>query len=360
MKKYRISIAIFIIIKTCVLSAQNTFKVVDKETKEPVSFAIIKNDEANTKYETDIEGVINLKIVNNINYTFSRLGYKSQSIIGSQLLNSVTVELESLPVEINTIVVTANAAWLDLNRAIENTFRALPKSPCYLKCNQIDMVKKNNKLVATGKAIFVSEVIKINAKGKGCRSNSRLCELKVESNQINVDSIQRLPYYKVPFVNDFLIGENRKYDKDLSFSYIDINDSILIIGYSPKAKFTPKNFILTSGRYLIDKKQWKIIRIDSDINPRMLDFQNKDTEMKATKVFLLRKYMRSIYFSENGLPTKLEEKKVYTLKSDNSKSNWENSTTHFYTEISKGEFSIVPVNKVGNKSIILQKSISTP
>jgi len=361
MKKYKIIFVLFLIlIKTCVLNAQNTLKVIDSETNEPVSFAILNADELNTKFEADLEGIINLEIKNNINYTFSRLGYKSLHIIGSQLSNSIIIEMESLPVELNTIVITANAAWLDLNRAIDNTFSSLPKLPFYVKCYQNDKVEINNKLVATGNATFVSEVLKLNAKGKGCKSNSKLRELIVESNNINVDSIQRLPYYKAPFVNDFLIGENRKYDKDLSFYYLDINDSILIIGYSPKLKFNPKNYVLTSGRYLIDKKKWKIIRIDSDISPRMLDFQNDEAVGNPKKVLLFKKFMRSIFFSDRGLPTKLEEKLAYSLKSDKSKAIWVNSTTHIYTEISKKEFSIVPLKKMENKSIILQKSVAAP
>lgn len=351
---------IFFLLKPWGINAQSTFKIIASETNEPISFALLTTDDLNIKYEADIEGIIKLEINKSVNYTFSRLGYKSLRINGGQLIENKIVRMEPLPVELNTIVISANTAWFDLNRAIDNTFKTLSKSPFYIKCDLNDKVKINDKVVVAGKATILSKVLKLKTKGKGCKSNSKLKKLLVELSNCNADSIKRLPYYKVPFINNFLIGENRKCDNNISFYYMDINDTLLIIGYSPRLKFEPKNYVLTSGRYLIDKKKWTLIRIDSELNQKMLDFQKSEALRNPKKELLFQKFTRSIFFSDRGLPTKLEEKFAYSLKNDKSKAIWENSTTHIYTEVSEKEFTMVPVKDIDDKSILLQKTYPIP
>lgn len=362
MKKYRIVLSLILVLfESLGLNAQVVLKIVDDESNEPVSFVVLSVKEQDFMYKADMDGLINVKIDENLEYTFSRLGYKTLQIAGSLLTNSNIVKMESFPVELSPITVTADAAWRDLNRAIDNTFNSIPKSPFFLKCYQNDKVLVANSTVVNARAIYSTKILKVFDKGKGCNATSRLKGLKVESfNKFNADLIKKFSDYNIPFVNDFLVGEKQKYDNDVSFYCIDVNDSILIIGYSPKLKFIPKSYIITSGRFVIDKKDWKLLRIDSDINPRMLKYQNEKVMDDPKKELLYQKLIRSIYFSKKGFPRVLEEKLEYTNKNDKTKSTWANITSYVYKEIKEKEFKAVPMKKPESKSIIYQKPFFTP
>lgn len=354
-------ILILLFFEICGLYAQNTLKIVDGETNEPVSFSVLSVKEQNNIFTADIDGLINIKINRSLEYTFSRLGYKTLQVAGSLLANTNIVRMQSLPVELSPITVTSAAAWRDLNRAIDNTFNSIPRSPFFLKCYQNDKVLVANSTVVNAKAIYITKISRVLDKGKGCKSKSKMVGLKVESfNKFKTDLVKKFSDYNIPFVNDFLVGEKQKYDNDVTFYCIDTNDSILIIGYRPKLKFIPKSYIITSGRFIIDKKDWKLLRIDSDINPRMLKYQNEKAMLDPKKELLYQNLIRSIYFSKMGFPSMLDEKLEYTNKNDKNQSIWVNVTSHIYKEVAENEFEAVPMKKVDAKSIIYQKSFFTP
>ena len=344
------------------LKAQQTIRVIDGESKVPVAYAILSSANNNIKSIADIDGLLNININEKENYTFSRLGYKDINISGEQLNKKTIIMLELLPIELSPITVTANKALLELNNAISNTYKSLPQPPFHIKSFQQDKIIKNNLTVVNANAIFVTKISRIFEMGRGCSTRLKLKGLKTifyEKN-FNLESVEKFTYYEIPFVNAFLFGHNKKDDNNLSFYHIDVNDSILIIGYAPKLKFIPHGYILTSGRFIIDKREWKLIRIDSEVNPRMLNFQNEKVLDDQKKNMLYQKFIRSIYFSKNGLPAKLEERLEYTLKNDTKKLIRENITTHIYKLITEKEFDAVPMKKTERKSILFQKPYFTP
>lgn len=360
--KYIISlIFIFLLNLPTELFAQHTIKIMDIDSNEPISFAIILVEGHNIHFEANVDGLANIELRNDLNYKFRRLGYKEFLISGEQLVKTSEVKMESLPVEISPITVTADAAWRDLNRAVDNTFNSMPKTPFFLKCYQNDKVQNSSSILINAKSIHVSKVSKLNKKGKGCNSNSKLEALKIELfKDFKVDSLKRFDYYEVPFLNDYLVGENKKYDNDLSFYFIDTNDSIAIIGYAPKSKYVPNNkYVLSSGRYIINKDNWTLIRIESEISPKMINHVNSQVSINPKKELLFRSYFRSINFSKQGIPTKLEEKLEYTLKNDKNKSTFVNAITHIYKNMTEREFEAVPMKKAERKSILFQKPYFT-
>ncbi len=361
MRKHKYIISLIFILLLHIpteLYAQNAIKIIDIDSNEPISFAIIIVDGYNVHFEANVDGLANIELKNDLNYIFRRLGYKELLISGAQLVKTSEVKMESQPLEISPITVTADAAWHDLNRAIDNTFNSIPKTSFFLKCYQNDKVQDANSILINAKSIYASEVSKLNKKGKGCKSNTKLKGLKVEFfNGFKVDSLKRFDYYETPFVNDFLVGENQKYDKDLAFYFVDTNDSIAIIGYAPKSKYVPNNkYVLSSGRYIINKINWTLIRIESEINPKIIDYVNSRVSINPKKEVLFRNYFRSINFSKQGIPTKLVDKLEYTLKNDKKKSKFINTTTHIYKKMTDNEFDAVPNKKAEPKSIIFQKS----
>jgi len=336
--------------------AQQTIKVIDIDTNEPVAIAIISTNNDSAKFVANIDGFVNFEVNNKFTYKFTRLGYKELKITGEQLSSNRIVMLESLPVELSPITITANAAWLDLNRAIDNTIKSMPKPPFYLKCFQQDKVEINNSTIVNAKAIYATKISMIFENGRGCGARSKLMGLNIFSNKnFKQDSIKNFSHYKIPFVNEFLVGHNKKDDNNVSFYYVDINDSILIIGYSPKQNYHPKNIILTSGRFVINKRGWRLIRIDSDINPRMQKYQNENVLNNSKKGNLYQNFNRSIYFSNNGLPIKLNVRLEYSLKNDKNKSTRAHTTSHVYKEMTEKDYLSVPLKSAKSKSIIYQK-----
>lgn len=343
------------------LVAQQTIRVIDGESRLPVAYVILSSTNNIIKSIADIDGLIDIDINKKDTYTFSRLGYKDFNISGEQLNMKTIIMLELLPIELSPITVTANKALLDLNNAISNTYKSLPQPPLYIKSFQQDKIIKNNLTVVNANAIFVTKISRIFEMGRGCSTRLKLKGLKTifyEEN-FNLESVEKFAYYEIPFVNAFLFGHKRKDDNDLSFYHIDVNDSILIIGYVPKLKFIPHSYIITSGRFIINKRDWKLLRIDSDVNPRMLNFQNEKVLDDQKKEMLYQRFIRSIYFAKNGLPTKLEERLEYTLKNDTKKLIRENITTHIYKLITEKEFDAVPMKKAERKSILFQKPYFT-
>jgi len=333
----------------------------DIDSNEPISFATILVEGHNIHFEANVDGLANIEPKKELNYTIRRLGYKDLFVSGEQLVKTTEVKMESMPVEISPITVTADAAWRDLNRAVDNTFKSIPKPPFFLTCYQNDKVQNVGSVMINAKSIYVSKVSKLNKKGNGCISLSKLEALKIELfKDFKVDSLKRFDYYEVPFINDYLVGENKKYDNDLSFYFVDTNDSIAIIGYAPKSKYVPNNkYILSSGRYIINKENWTLIRIESEICPRMINYVNSKVSINPKKELIYRSYYRSINFSKQGMPTKLEEKLEYTLKNDKNKSPFVNTITHTYKNITEKEFETVPMKKAERKSILFQKPYNT-
>lgn len=337
--------------------AQKKIKIIDAETNDPVSFAVVTTNSKNIIFAADVDGFISATFNLSTKYEFSRIGYKSRQLSGAELAGLDIVKMEMIAYDINPIIVTADAAWKDLERAIERTSATIPKTPFYLKCLQKDKVEKSNIVVVNASAIFATKVFKTFKSGKGCLFSTKLKELKVNFyNNYTSDSIKYFSYYQIPsYVNEFLVGDS-KYDKDVSFYYVDVNDSIVIIGYSPKLDFTPTGrVIITSGRFLIDKRNWKILRIDSDLNLKMLEYQNKIANSDTKKEKLIRTFSRTIYFSEKGFPEKLEERYEFIFNNDKNKNLWINTLVHNYEEILKNDYEVMPNKKAEQKSIIFQK-----
>jgi len=343
------------------LYAQHVIKIVDIDSNEPISFALILVEGHNIHFEANADGIANIEQKNGLNYKFRRLGYKEFFISGEQLVKTSEVKMESLPVEINPIIVTADAAWRDLNRAVDNTFNSMPKPPFFLICYQNEKVQNTSSVLINAKSIYVSKVSGLNKKGKGCKSDSKLKALKIELfNDFKVDSLKRFDYYEIPFINDYLVGESKKYDKDLTFYFVDTNDSIAIIGYTPKSKYVPNNeYVLSSGRYIINKENWKLIRIESEVSPKLINYVNSVVAINAKKELFFKSFNRSINFSKQGMPTKLEERLEYSLKNDQKRIIHTNITTQVYKNITEKEFEAVPMKKAERKSILLQKPYFT-
>ena len=341
-----------IVLPTSILYSQKSIKITDSETNEPVSFAVISTDDQKNKYIADIDGNITFNCEANKNYLFSRLGYKEKKYNGKDLIELQNIKLNMISYELNPITVNSDAAWKDLNKSIDSTYKYFPKTPYYIKCELQENVEKDKKNIATADATMYIKISKIHKAKKGCSSTIRTDKINQKfTEDITKESIQRFSYYRIPFVNEFLIGT--KYDKDIFFYYFEVNDSLIVIGYTPKNNIKlDKNYVITSGRFLIDRNTWKLIRLDSYLSDKMLEHQKEIILKNNKKNLIITSFKRSILLSSNGIPDKLEETINYYFKNDSLKHEWMNKLNHFYYCSKQNEFDRAENKKLKKKPLI--------
>jgi len=355
MKNRKIAIVILSLIFILKLNAQHHIKVIDSETNEPVSFAVISVKGENIIGEASLDGICIIEPNKNLTYKLTRLGYKELSLSGEQLLNSTEILMEIQPIEINPIIISAKAAWENLNKAIENTYKLIPEERFYLSCWQNDKIDIEGKNVVSAKAIFVSKTHKISKAGKGSNSLTKIKGLKViNPSNFNVNTLNKFRYYNVPVVNQFAIGANSETDNELLYYYLDTNDTCVIIGYKPKsaAVFKGKT-VLSSGRFVINKAKWTITRIDSDLSPDMII--KKNMLMGTKSDYQYKSFKRTILLDKKGIIRKLYEMLEFTIKKQDSNTSWTNTLVQVYKEIPEKDYLAVDLKTPNFKSIIYQK-----
>lgn len=100
--------------------------VIDKDTKKPISEVIVQYGSASRDYVYTLsDGRYDIPVISNDYIYFQCFGYKSRSILKSELVKNPTVMLELNPVSLNPVVISPVLADQLLEKAMINTKKRL-------------------------------------------------------------------------------------------------------------------------------------------------------------------------------------------------------------------------------------------
>jgi hypothetical protein len=355
MRKILYIFVLCVVSSTYAFSQTVTRKVVDSETGLSLPFTTVQSSDNSIALVTNEEGVFSLEIKDNLVFTFSHVGYKRQQISSQQLRSENVIRMEIMPFELSTVVIRVDEALRDIYRAIDSTYKRIPRRPFFQRCFKQEIVRKNGKIVENSRAIIDIKIYRIFKPGRGEFFGLSLKGLDIH---IDGDTILDRPSNLIPvsFINQFVSGRQSKSEENLIFTrgYTMDGDSNILISYSPRPDYSGDK-IYTSGGFTIDRKTWTILKINQFYDSHALIKHNNCSEKK-----LLHEYNRSFYFTKEGIVSKIESKTVYSEKSNPSKI-FTMTNTHIYRKSSESEYIQRPsVRYTQRKNILEQRAITMP
>jgi len=333
-----------------------TRTIIDIESGMAVPYAEIYNLDSTFLCYASVDGVFSIEVKPGSFYKVSRIGYKPITLTAEQLLSDKAIKMEMLPYELNAIIVTPNSALSDINRAIESTRKRIPSTPFFQRCYKKEVIAAGNDTLLEAKAIIDFTVRRVLSAGKGATASMTLKGLHIDNNNSGSEDIMPISY-PTPLLR-INTGISKKFEENLVFTRINSeNDSITIIAFHPMKNYHSKRRVVSSGRYIIDTKTWCILRIDVTPDSNTIEYLNHLQEtLNYKRIF--REYSTSVFYSENCLPSKAEQKIVYYLKDKPDKLfTW--TVLHVYKDISKAEYEQKPsVSYNPDKFISQQKPVT--
>jgi len=160
----------------------------------------------------------------------------------------------------------------------------------------------------------------------------------------------------INLLNRYVVGVNKQDEKNIVFTRIPSeSDSTIIITYYPKSNHQYSNKrIYKSGRFIIDTKTWTILRFDWTIDNKTVAYQNSFVE-KGKREEKWHEVFCSFFFSANGIPSRVEQKIVYSLKDTPDKVyTW--TTSHLYEIFTQSEFLQKPSSKYDQSKFIFSQN----
>jgi hypothetical protein len=101
-------------------------KVVDKDTQQPVPDAIVQYGQTSSDYVyTGANGLFEIPAISNDYVYFQCFGYKSRSVLKTDIQKTGTVELELNPISLNPVIISPGLANELLEKAMINTKKNL-------------------------------------------------------------------------------------------------------------------------------------------------------------------------------------------------------------------------------------------
>ena len=359
--RFILLIIVVFVLQTVCISAQAqmvTRTITDIENGMAVPYAEIYNSDSTFLCFASVDGVFSIEVMSGSFYKFSRIGYKPITLTTEQLLSDKTIKMEMLPYELNTVIVTPNLALSDINRAIESTRKRIPSTPFFQRCYKKEEIAAGNDILLDAKAIIDIGITKVLSAGKGTRASMTIKGLHIDYNNNGSEDI--MPTGNSTPLNRINIGFLKKLEGNIVFNCINSeNDSITIIAFHPEKNNHSRGRVTSSGRFIIDTKTWCIRRIDVTLDSSTIEYVNHLQEtLNSKKLFL--EHSVSVFYSENSLPSKAEQKIVYYLK-DKPDELFIWTFLHVYKDISKVEYEQKPsVSYDPGKFILQQKPVTMP
>ncbi len=306
----------------------NRIQIVDADTKSGIAFAYIKYSNRNIIRNSDEDGYFNILPDIRDSIEITHVAYKPQKVFINGSEDMSVIELSELPVELNPIIVSANTAKNAVVKAIVTSSNVL-SFPKIIGGYREDIILYRDTIVADVKAEILISIEKLNQPGKGTRSK---CYLNNISSLRNSNFKHRvIPSYSliptfVP-VNHFIAGYSKSDDNLIYFSFQEVNDSLIIISFKPRLSSKPdKNTYIKNGRFLINSKTDKFLRIDSYVSPEILrGTRSVKVSGKDPKEYLYE-YSLSQFFDHNGIPTEIQWKYSFSYGKDNPNELWQHRT----------------------------------
>ena len=344
-------IVIFALLPVCISAQIITRTITDVDNGMAVSFASIYKSDSTLLCSANVDGVFSIEVMSGSYYKISRIGYKPIKLTAEQLLSDKAIKMEMLPYEINTVVVTANSALSDINRALDSTSKNIPSTPFFQRCYKKEEIVAGNDTILDAKAIVDFNIRKKNSAGKGIKYIPKLKGLQIDYNNNGLEDLIPIANLSPTIPINVSLGET--IDKNTVYTHINFdNDSITIIAFHPKNYYSSRE-IYPSGRFIINTRTWCILRIDMFADNNSIEYSNHLAETSNT-IKITRVHSVSIFYSANCLPSKVEQKTVYYLKIK-PEELITRSVLHIYKDISKTEYQQKPSGSYNPEKFILQQ-----
>ena len=342
----------------CISAQIVTRTIKDIENGMPVPYAAIYKSDSVLLSNASIDGVFFINVTSGSLYKISRIGYEPITLTAEQLLLNEVIKMKLLPYELNTVVVTANSALSDIHRAIDSTHRHIPSTPFIQRCYKKENIITDNDTVLNAKAIMDFRITKIHSAGNGYRYIPKLKGLYIDYNNSGSEDI--IPNENLSPIIPINSGLTEKDENNIVFTCINSdNDSITIISFHPKNYYSSKEIVYASGRFIIDTRTWRILRIDVFLDNTTTEYLNYLAETSNAKKRIMREHSASVFYT-NSLPSKVEQKTVYFFKNKPDELfTW--TVLQVYKDITKTEFNKRPSVFYNPKKFILQqKPVAMP
>ena len=232
--------------------------------------------------------------------------------------------MEELPIEMNPITISAKGARAILEKAINTTYKTM-NVPAYLTCYRKDMFIFRDTLVAEVKAEILYELKYLLSPSHGSLIVCILKNIIVNRNPIFKNTF--IPNYDMPAsyapFNSFIIGASK--EKEWYLSNQESNDSIIIISINPRLDFKPnKKYMLKNGRFIIDKRNWLILRIDTNLSPEMMAIGRSDQYRTKDAKYYPYHYSYSHFYGDDGFLSKVVSDVQFSYLENNPEKIWHN------------------------------------
>jgi hypothetical protein len=305
MCKKKVIISLFLlqysIIQICSQSVA-PFKIIDSQTKVGIPYAYIRIANRQQFITSDMDGYFSISCKPTDTLIISNIAYQKVKIPFNVLQKIKVIKMVELPIELNSVRISAKDAERVVKKAIKCTYDALTK-PMYFKCLRRDNYIFRDTLIMQVKSEILMELMVLFSPSHGGKINCYLNNIIVEKR----DSIsnKKIPKYSSlaissPF-NRFIAGVSRKDDEVVNFSYQDVKDSIIIVSFAPKLSNKPDGkYIYKQGRFVINRITGKILRIDSFLSQDMMKYQRDCMDKKKTPSIFYYDYSLSQYFNNLG------------------------------------------------------------
>ena len=348
---------VFVLQSVCIFAQNVTRTITDLDNWMVIPYAAVYNSDSVFLCYTSVDGIFSIEVTPGSFYKVTRIGYKPISLTAEQLLSDEDIKMEMLPYELNTIVVTASSAVSDINRALESTRQRIPSTPFFQRCYKKDEIIVGNDTLLDAKAIIDFDIRKIFSAGKGVRYLLKLKGLHIDYN--NGVSEDIIPIANLSPANPINGSLGKKVDNNTIYTRINSdNDSITIIAFHPKDYYNSIE-VYPSGRFIIDTRTWCILRVEMIADKNSLAYSNRLTTTSNEKK-RMHEHSLSIFYSANGILSKLEQKTVYSLK-DKPDELFTWTVLQVYKDISKAEYQQKPSGPYDPKKFIFQqKPIDMP
>jgi hypothetical protein len=339
------------------LNGQDLSKIqlIDSESKNGIPYAYIKVVGENILERSDIDGYFSLQTLDGDSLLITHVAYKTLKTTYEKISNRKFIEMEELSIEVNPIVINPKSAETIVKRAIDSSFKALYE-PMYCISYRRDQLFFRDTLVAEAKAEILYLVKEFFSPSHSGIMKGYLKNIIVKKDS-SFNSVI-IPPYQIPAsyapLNSFLVGVSKKIEKFVYYSKQEVSDSIFIIGVNPRLDFKPtKKLFLKYGRFVINKKTGKIMRIDTNASPEMLIFSRTEHLRSKDATRYIFQYSYSHIYDNNGFLSKVFLNIHYSYLENNPQNIWQNrSEIVFIPETKKSDFD--ELNLLGRDTSLIQ------
>jgi hypothetical protein len=338
---------------------QRRFQLLDSQFETPIIYAYVRIPSKKLVELTDKDGFFTLPKLENDSVFISHIAYKQKSTTYNLIKKKPFVYLEELPLKTNPIIISAKDTKKIVDNAIGKNYYSI-SPPQYLKCFRRDRILFRDTIAVEAFAEITVKVIHLFPPSQSGIILSYLNNIIVNTNPVFIT--KNLPPFDLPAnyapVNAFIVEPTKEQEKTVYYTKLEARDSLIIIAVKPRLDFKPnKEILVQNGEIAINKRTGKIIRIDTNLGPEMMEISRDENYRKKGINRYMYHYSLSMIFDQAGLVKKFSYDFRFSLFKNSPNDLWEIKSDFIISKLSaKPDFA----NTIGllRKDSILVKMVS--